>query len=425
LIRLEVDSRQMPSHLSFLDDAVEGFLEAFELHRHVAEPGTSELRHAANCVRGFVLALEKGLKHALASIDPYLLIAEPTRKLLVQLRHDMNARAVPNIFCSRQPFETIGIGQTWETLRDLRGHSIPQDTRSAFDRGLKRLIEARNNAYHGEVYGEPDELSALIDEVLARFTAVISCVSPDWLRILSERNGQLPSRLRGIETQVDGNWQVLVDYLRDHGGIEFPITLYVGTGRDRESVDVLFGASDKPNNMLGSSDVPASLATGMFTSFLNKQQIDDRFRARHLPPSGLSAMLLYGLQPVVDDSPLTPLEPGTINVPATSVWLTIHLPEITPHHLFLSAIVSELRVEFSEAGQVTGSVSGRLECPIVKGTAPQRVQIRGTAQLVSEWYSDVDASVDPPKPEATRRTFELQLRLMGESQIASEGVIGT
>src|ERR1039457_7471538 len=111
----------MPTHISFLDEAVAEFLEAFELHQGLVtlKPEQRELRAIASCVRSFALALEKGFKHALATVDPYLLISKPDRNLLLQLRHDMNASPVPSIFCSRHPFETISLSQTWKTLREI------------------------------------------------------------------------------------------------------------------------------------------------------------------------------------------------------------------------------------------------------------------------------------------------------------------
>src|SRR4051812_46749401 len=109
----------MPTYLGFLDDAIEEFADSFEDYQSLvaSPPAELTLRRAAKCLRNFTLAVEKGLKHGLSVIDPYLLISKPDRGLLMNLRRDLEARAAPTIFCSREPFDTISLMQTWKTLR--------------------------------------------------------------------------------------------------------------------------------------------------------------------------------------------------------------------------------------------------------------------------------------------------------------------
>jgi hypothetical protein len=243
-------------------------------------------------------------------------------------------------------------------------------------------------------------------------------VSPEWLERLCERNGQLLSRLRGIETKVDASWQVLIDYLRNTGPFEFPIALYATVSPGAENVHVLFGASEAPQNMLGSSDVPISHISGLFGCFLTKQQADDRVTARRRPTAvglGESGYLaaLFGSQPQEPvREPLAPLDPGSITVPTTTVWLALTLPKVTPHHLFLSATLTELRVEFSGGAEMLGTISGGLEGPTARGGGPpERADISGTASLASEWHLPADATKVPPEPERTHRSCDLLVKL--------------
>ncbi|MBX3223358.1 MAG: hypothetical protein KF795_22790, partial [Labilithrix sp.] len=90
-----------PEHLSFLDSAVEEFLNAFETHEVLTRlEGKRSLQELGRCARNLYVALEKGLKHSLARIDPYLLLTKPEATKLRDLRRDLVHRPVPTIFCS-------------------------------------------------------------------------------------------------------------------------------------------------------------------------------------------------------------------------------------------------------------------------------------------------------------------------------------
>lgn len=389
----------MASHLSFLDDAVDTFLEAFGIYQSLVDAPTESrsLRAAVNCVRALALALEKGCKHALASVDEYLVVARPDRMLLLQLRRDLLARPVPTIFCSRQPFETITLSQSWETLRELRGHGIAPDAVAAFDQALSRLVTIRNRAYHAEIFEDPAELMATVDAILARFTDVMGYLSPDWLTRLSERNGQLLSRLRGIQAEVDAGYQVLVDHLLAGASVEIPTHLFEIVPRDGEVVRVLMGSPDQENRISVTCDVPRASAEGLFGLFLTKQQADERYSA---------------VRGSSEDSRLASfLEPGLISMPRASAWLGLRLRGVTPGHLYLTAALTNLQLELP-GGTVAGTVSGVLQCQLVRGAqTPPAVGISGTVRLTDELHADPKPEKDPPSPESTIRSFALELRL--------------
>lgn len=389
----------MPPHVSFLEDAVDEFLEAFAEHQSLsAQPSADRsLRRASKCLRGFTLALEKGLKHGLSSVDPYLLIARPDRSLLVDLRRDLEACAAPTLFCSRRPFETITLSQTWETLRDLRSSAIDPGAVAGFERALMRLVAFRNRAYHGEVYAEPDELIAVVSEMLAHFSAVVRCTSPAWLTELNLRNEQLLSRLKAIETQVDANWQVLVDYLVRYGTIELTTEMYCTTTVESDVIRVLCGETNVPRTIWCHSDVPKTSAAGIFSTFLTKLQSDARRTAR---------------SDKREFDGLTPFESGELLLSKAPGWLGLNLSRITPPHLYSAVILSKLIVTFADGESVTGVVSGELTCQPSAGRAPPNpVLISGQAKLTSEWHHSEDLATAPPKPETTVRSFRLDLQL--------------
>jgi len=404
---VETRGTQVAPHFSFLDDAEARFLEAFALFEKVnsMEPEKRPLEPLVQSVRALHLAIEKGLKHAVAIIDPYLLLVKPERALLVDLRKDLLARPVPSIFCSRIRLETIGIAQTWDTLRSLSPANVDEQMVADFDRALRRLVDTRNRAQHAELLDEVEEVRATIEQVLARFTAVVGAWVPDWLDRLYERNGQLESRLRAIENEVDASWQVLIDNLRADGGFKMSIDFYAVNELENDTVRVVFGGADKANNMLGGGDVPRSLASGLFQSFLTDQQASDRYAERQRLKS-LAAPVDAG------SKALAPLDEGVISVPSTSAWLSLFLPNVTPHQLHVSATLTQLRVEFPRGSSVKGSVGGRLECTVQKGTAcAEAVQVSGTAYFTSEWNVDADLNADPPEPARTQRCLSLELEL--------------
>ena len=411
----------MTQHLSFLDDAEERFIEAFGGYERLVAATTAERRigPACQCVRGLYLALEKGLKHALAAIDPYLLIAKPDRGLLLQLRKDMLSRPAPSIFCSRQPFETIGLTQTWEALRDLAPPAVDDEILADFDRSLNRLCQERNRAQHGEVVSEVDDILALVGQLLARFLEVIGTLVPELMERLRARDGQLESRLRAIENDVDAGWQVLADYLQSHGPIQISVRLFTILERESENIETLLGTSDRTDThsrIVAGCDVPRSMASGLFETFLTKQQAEDRYTARRR----LAALAAYESPRASNkkssgqgaERAVIPMSAGRITIPTTSAWLTLYLPSVTPHHLSVSATLTQLEVRFDNSSKIEGRVTGRLECAVQKGAAcAKALSVEGAGYLRSEWHFEGDPAAEPAKRDSTQRVFDLELAL--------------
>lgn len=398
----------MATYLSFLDEAIAYFDEAFQLYEQNAAdaPKDLDLRKTVRAVMVFYVALEKGLKHTLAKTDPYLLIMKPDRKLLLELRQDLLAESAPSIFCSRRPFETLSLAATWETLRELHSEPAEPQVITDFDRALKRLIEIRHRAQHGELNDDASEVHASLRQLLARFGPVASSLAPEWLSQLHSRNGQLDSRLRALELEVDADWQVLVDYLTSNGPFHVRDTLFAELTPSGESVSVIFGnASNQPNAVAGGADVLPSDAVGDFTAFLTASQAEQRYAARMAEDPAESGGVPAGIKA------LRPVNGGTLRLPRIAVWIRLHLPNIEPHGLFTSASMPELVVKLSPEARV-GSVTGRLESAVKHPTVNQpAVQIAGQAYLESEWHRAGDPDADPPTNESTVRCLILDFDL--------------
>jgi hypothetical protein len=411
----------MPSHLSFLEDAVDRFERAFTLHQAIVDNEEGrELITAANCVRELYVALEKGFKHAVATHDPYLLLVKLDRTSLLNLRRDIGSRPAPNIFCCRQPLETVGMLDAWNTLRDLKQPALQDGVLGEFERSIKLLRDMRNRAQHGELYEDIDALLNPIELVLARFVEVCEAVVPEWVALLCARNGQLRSRLKGIESKIDASWQVLVDYLRDHGPVPLPSQLYVDVEDHADKASVLLGSVDSKGDnggILSGTDVAVSNATGLFSLFLTEQQAKDRLAARQASVLGAPD----GLPPFLGmpSKPLVPLDAGSLLVPTATAWLTLVLPNIRPSRLrLLNTVLVDLRVELA-ATEPRGIASAVIECAVVKGTVrPARVLVNGPAFLDSEWNLAAEPGATPPSPEKTTRRLLIEWTMTVEDPMA-------
>lgn len=401
----------MTQHYSFINDAANCFGEAFKLYEAQATKSEGEctLAPLAACCRLLYIALEKGFKDSLEKIDPHLLLAKPDRKLLLDLRHDILNRPVPTIFCSRQQFETLNLDQSWEALKLLLAVRLDEQVARDFDQSLKKLIKLRHRAQHGEWFEEPQFVLAVVRQVLARFHPVMSSLAPVFWTRLAADNGQLKSRLKAIELGVDSSWQVLIDYLRNHGNLRMEIDFFANLSADGEQLSVLFG-DDNRNYMLGRADIPLTMADGLFTSRLTKTQASDRYseRMRRMTEAGID-----GIKTLPDGvEGLPTLETGHLSISLTSAWLSLFLESIKPSQLYVSANLSRLQITFSNPDSAQGEVHGLLQCAVIKlGENPESIFIDGDAFFSSEFYSERASPQEDVSSDVIQRSLRLALTL--------------
>jgi hypothetical protein len=404
------------NHLPFLVDATDAFLRAFKLHESL--DSIPDIRVASQCIRELFLAMEKGIKHTIAKSDPYLLITRPDHATLRAIRKDLTARSVPTIFCSRANFETVGMKEAWALLQEIASPITPAASVLAdFDRALKRLSEARNRAQHGELYDDATELQAIATQVFARFLEVGKALMPELVTQVCTSNDQLESRLIGIERKIDASWQVLIDHLREIGPLIIHARLFVEQQHRSDTVHVLLGnLTEKPDQILAGADIPISHATGLFSTYVTREQVEDRGAARRAlrPIARGQAPKLVALMGGLDvaDKPIIPLDAGAIRIPSASAWITMELVGVSPPHLHLSATLVDFCVRFADGQSVSGDVSGFILCAVVKGSvAPERISLSGPAFLDSEWHMEGDSSSTPPKEARTMRTVSMELEM--------------
>ncbi len=422
----------MTSHVPFSREATEEFLAGFNAYRQLEglEPDKRDALTAAHCVRALYLGLEKGFKATVAGVDPFLLISKPDHQLLVQLRRDMITRPVPSIFCSREPFETLNMYQTWRLLCDIHPPEVDKSVLADFDRALDRLAKIRHRAQHSEFYEDLNDVLSLVEQLLARFREVVGALDPDWLQSLYARNGQLESFFRAIEQQIDGAWQVLLDYITRHGLLTVQTSLHLVQGSDSDSIEALFGATGptQDRRLLGHGIIADRDASGLFALFLSPDQAWARRQAREYATGSEAAKplfqtgLLAGLLPTPDPSPppkpLIPLDPGRVTIRTATGWLSVDLEKLSPRHLFLSVLLFDLLIEFPDPIRTEGRVTGRIESAVKRGpVTPRPITIQGTAQLLVEWGIEGDPNATPPKIPTTLRQLQLSLDLAAAQRV--------
>lgn len=389
------------------------------------EPAKRNPLTVIKCVRSLYLGFEKGFKGTVAEIDPYLLISKPDHSLLLQLRRDVLSRPVPSLFCSRQPIETLNMLQTWKLICELQQVPVSESVLADFERALGRLAQIRHRAQHSEFYEDLDDVLALIEQLLARFRDVVGAINPDWLQELFTRNGQLESLLKGIENQIDGAWQVLVDYLHRFGPLKLQTELYLVHESGSESIRAILGDTntERENHIFANADISTRDVQGLFGLYLTQDQSDSRRRMRESrmqpPPlirqTGWLGAFLNGTSTPstpLPKKPMIPLDPGSIWIIVAPGWLTLKLTQIKPNFLFLSVLLVDLHIEFSDPNKEDGSVNGKLECAVKHGsTDPGQINVSGQVHLLSEWCVEGEAEGTQPKPPRTIRQLELELEL--------------
>ena len=418
----------MPGYVSFLEDASQEFLSSFQAYRSVSTE-VAERRSPlvlAQCIRGLYISFEKAIKHALNELDPYLLIQKPDAPLLLSLRKDLRARPVPSVFCSRQPFESPGMIQSWKIARALLQPAVDENTLTDFERGLGRLADLRNRAQHGEFYDDIPEVLGLVEQLLARVRVIFHAVCPQFLQQLYQRNSQLESLLRGIENRIDAAWQVLLDYLVNHGAIVTAARVNTLQDSPNGPLTVFFGDSSAVlgTGLTANIKVPIADAEGLFGTWLTSAEASARHVARTLErmrregqerPSGSLSPLLASLFGKTESStrmPVEPLDTGRLHIKAGAGWLSLQLAQLSPPFLTLSVLFDDWIFAFESPNVVEGLVTGLLRTSVsTTGVVPAAVSVKGTIQLVNEWGMDPDPAIPQYPNGATWRDLEASLQL--------------
>lgn len=176
--------------------------------RPISERAIATLtRSLVQSIAPIYLATDRWLKALISTIDAYLLLSNPSRTLIQNLRAAMLNNDSTSIFTCGAEFDSLNAVETAKLLSAVIRPKISDESHSAFVAALKAVATLRNNVQHGELYGDGDELLASVKRLLAELYLLARDVTPDFLAKASELNGQTVSRLKAYKQDVDAAWQ--------------------------------------------------------------------------------------------------------------------------------------------------------------------------------------------------------------------------
>lgn len=424
----------MTIHLNFLEGASHAIAEALQIHDQ-QEKRSEDARNPyqiARAVDSLHLGVDKLLKYIVQRVDPYLLLKNPSRELLRNLRGAVLNGGATSIFTSTVRFETLDAGPIAEIIREVISPKIDTTEFAAFTDALQSIVRLRNAVQHGELFGEGEQILAAMRRMLGEVHPVASQLCPEFFSTLRTINGQAESRLKAYKAEIDGAWQVLIDTLRDHQSLDVPFTLVVRLPAAGEALIVsLRGERYRSDSFSSDLVVPIEDAKGFFRNPLPSGRSLGRalqrasFKEFHLDivptkniqPGDVTRSLLELLaEGPPPPEPLLPLESGELILRSATGRASIHLPNIRKKSMLsIDLLLRNLTVQI-DARQVQGSISGFVQSarsqPMADNTV---VKADGSIQLEGESVS-VDADEVYGLPAGTTRwsfggVMQLSLRV--------------
>jgi hypothetical protein len=384
------------------------------------------------------LAVEKLLKHVVGSIDPYLILEQVNSKLLLELRKEVLTQQLPSIFASRRYLASSNAEQAWALVRELVGPSVVPTTANAFESALKILVLIRNQAQHGELYGDTTEILSTLERVFARLPEVGSALCPDFLRLLEERHPHQYAELRAIEMAVDAAWWSVREQLMNGRRIAIPISVYVTIRPNVPTIGLIIDRAQvrKPSviSLPTSGESSLSVVTelevedafGIFGRVISAGEADSRSEARRAvvrrrlsrsksPPKpaltedpppmvgglfadrGLSRLsftdarspirvaVLSGIErdrEFVEKYGSPPLEDGTISLERVSASITVPVSHRSSSHITGDVFLEDVKLSLFRR-KARGTFSGKL-LPRKSADSVEPIAVRGKIWLTDE-----------------------------------------
>ena len=346
------------AHLSLLEDASNAILEGHRLFvsQYAAAPEKRDLVAIARALRATHLGVEKVLKHAIAQVEPHLLLEKAETTLIRSIAKDLRELGAPTFLATRVPVRTLRLEAAWEVVLDVLAPPIPDHRRDNFAATLKDLARKRNQAQHGELFGDPSDYLLTLEQLFSQLRPVLEILVPASLTRLHELNDTIVASLRGIEARVDAGWILLQDSIAAAGDLKIAFKIYVTLpGADR-NLEVVFTMDRDEDTASLSILTLASIgeSSGLFLRLLTPEQQRSRREAQVLdlpidqipePPAPPDEKPCLGLLSIPEDPiskamriashkkserqrlaieqfGLTPLEDGELLLPPTSAWIS-------------------------------------------------------------------------------------------------------
>jgi hypothetical protein len=157
-------------YLDLMTGSVRALLDAIQAHNSETDKRKSDrdAHQIARTVDSAYLTTDRWLKALISTIDSYLLLSNPSRTLIQNLRAAMLNNDSTSIFTCGAEFDSLNAVETAKLLSAVIRPKISDESHSAFVAALKAVATLRNNVQHGELYGDGDELLGFGQETFGR-----------------------------------------------------------------------------------------------------------------------------------------------------------------------------------------------------------------------------------------------------------------
>ncbi len=365
-----------------------------------SNPEQRSVKEVAQVVVSLHLAIEKATKFGLSKIDPALVVKSLSGDALQRLHRDRVQQKVPTILAVAGKDETHHL---MGLLHIGKAFFVPPLDEERFDEFLghvQDLVDIRNQIVHKEFSGEFDHVATVIVQVLSRFRPIMDVVAPGFLALVQAQDDQFKSRLNALEREVDGAWQVLIDYLEEGKRLEIPVDLLITLAPGSDLADIsLYTRTLLANGITATNQILRRSGNGFL------------MREIPLPPPRPLSPFLLGLPSFApssstgspffmlgstslqlpetqrpEDRVIEPSEVSSLTARNIPARLSLSLTGRKRSFLGLNVIVDIMELTF-KAGTREGVFNATIRSTSNGGKAAQltKIEVRGQAFLESEF----------------------------------------
>lgn len=401
----------MPIHLSFLDAATKAIADGIRTHdiQFARDEERRDAYQVARAIDSVHLGADKLLKHIVSKVDPYLLLKNPRPEVIRDIRGSMLHGGATSMFTSGVRIETLDAEPTAKVIRDVIRPSIPDADMSAFVDALQAVVSLRNHVQHGELFGDSDRMLANLRRLLGGLYALAVSVCPDFFDALRKVDGQAESRLKAYKDEIDGAWQVLLDYLATYGALALSMSLdvwlpsadepnrvFVSRGYSGDHLSFRTTVSDTHSHGLFRRSLPIGGSLGRALRRVSTDDLAEALRIEeprsNQPFDILSALTEYVSPP---KKAILPLDEGELRIDSVFGQVSVHLPKLGKRsYLTANVLFSHFSVVLI-GDELEGSV--RTKVLPTRGATHSEIDVAGKIQLYSEHViSEPNEKLDLP-----------------------------
>lgn len=432
-------------HLTLIDASAHSAIDGLMLYeRAIGRPSDKvDAYEVARSIDATHLAADKLVRHLVATLDPLLLVAGLNHETLKAIRAATRHSNAATIFASSAKFKTHDVEQIAKLVQDVTHTSVDPSSYGEFLQALRDVTTLRNHVQHGELFGDPSSMLAAVRRLLAEIGVLARATCPELLSRIESIDGQAVSRLRALKEEVDGAWQVLLDYIAARGTISLPFVIYVDLQTVGASVGMFIAPGPARGGFHCETQVPPSNASGLFALHLSANEIQGRYLRRYLQPAsnlgftpqpissrvkaeptsssswlksliGLNSLL--GVDMPTDPAPKVPIlafEDGELQLTAAGAVLSAHLAGVSKRtYLSASVLLSDWRLiahAQSDRVDVSGIVSSAIHPP--DRPPPATLSVQGIGHMTLEAALAEPSQVRELPAGTVWRTFEGELTI--------------